>query len=848
MIPRRLHVRNFLSYRECTVDLAGLHLAVLCGHNGDGKTALLDAMTWALWGEARGRLEDDLIHLTEGEMLVEFEFEIDGDCFAAIRKRSRGKTGSLELLQLGPDGARVALTGGTIRETQAELLRRLRMDYDTFVNSAFIAQGRANEFTRKDAARRKEVFRKILGLERYEELAGAANDRKREATAKLLAVGRDAEEMRIEAAKLPGVEEELGAEQDRQDALAPTIAAADAELVGLRQAAADYARLERDVDLVTRRNDEAAKGVAAGESGLRKLEGDLAAIRAVLQKGDEIAARYSELVTIREAEHDMAGRQAAAVTQERAIDAARGAVAQERVRLESSLATLERDTAAAEAAVAALPGLRGIEIEVRTGRKQLEDLDRRLEEARAAEGQLRARSATARADAEQYKQQAQAIKAKEAQLDGVANCPVCRQPLMPDDLDHVRSEYAEQRRTLGEQYREALASADRLETDADAARAGILALQEERRSREDASRARERDLQGRLPAALAAEAALPGLVAALAEARATLDGEVFAADARQALGLAESKLATIGYDAAAHQRLRATVRGLAGAEEAYREHSMASTRADGIVTAIERETAVLADRRSALSEAQEALAAARVAFDAANDVTPRLRGAESALAELRAQEQESVRKLGRLEQLRDHLRSLKAKLETSADETRALKEEELVFGDLALAFGKNGVQAMLIEQSLPRLQNTANDMLDRMTGGRIQVTLHTQRQNQKGNIVETLDIRISDDLGGRDYEMYSGGEAFRVDFALRIALAKLLAERAGASLPTLIIDEGFGTQDQEGIDSLVEAINSIADQFRLILVVTHIEELKGRFDRRIEVTKDHARGSIATVV
>jgi len=126
--------------------------------------------------------------------------------------------------------------------------------------------------------------------------------------------------------------------------------------------------------------------------------------------------------------------------------------------------------------------------------------------------------------------------------------------------------------------------------------------------------------------------------------------------------------------------------------------------------------------------------------------------------------------------------------------------------------------------------------------------LHTQRQNQKGNVVETLDIRISDDLGGRDYEMYSGGEAFRVDFALRIALAKLLAERAGASLPTLIIDEGFGTQDQEGIDSLVEAINSIADQFRLILVVTHIEELKGRFDRRIEVTKDHARGSVATVV
>jgi exonuclease SbcC len=155
---------------------------------------------------------------------------------------------------------------------------------------------------------------------------------------------------------------------------------------------------------------------------------------------------------------------------------------------------------------------------------------------------------------------------------------------------------------------------------------------------------------------------------------------------------------------------------------------------------------------------------------------------------------------------------------------------------------------MLIDQSLPRLQETANAMLDRMTGGRIQLSLHTQRENARGGTVETLDVRISDDLGTRDYEMYSGGEAFRVDFALRIALARLLAETAGADLPTLIIDEGFGSQDQEGIDRLLEAINAISDEFRLILVVTHIDEMRERFERRIEVTKDPQRGSLARVV
>ena len=95
--------------------------------------------------------------------------------------------------------------------------------------------------------------------------------------------------------------------------------------------------------------------------------------------------------------------------------------------------------------------------------------------------------------------------------------------------------------------------------------------------------------------------------------------------------------------------------------------------------------------------------------------------------------------------------------------------------------------------------------------------------------------------------MYSGGEAFRVDFSLRIALARLLAERSGAELPTLVIDEGFGSQDQEGIDRLVEALTAIGREFRFILVVTHIEELKERFDRRIDVTKDPVEGSFATV-
>ena len=117
------------------------------------------------------------------------------------------------------------------------------------------------------------------------------------------------------------------------------------------------------------------------------------------------------------------------------------------------------------------------------------------------------------------------------------------------------------------------------------------------------------------------------------------------------------------------------------------------------------------------------------------------------------------------------------------------------------------------------------------------VKIETQRETKKGDTVETLDIKIADELGTRNYEMFSGGEAFRIDFAIRIALSKLLARRAGAPLPTLIIDEGFGTQDSNGLEKLKEAIISIQDDFEKILVVTHIEEFRDAFPTRIDITK-----------
>jgi DNA repair protein SbcC/Rad50 len=145
----------------------------------------------------------------------------------------------------------------------------------------------------------------------------------------------------------------------------------------------------------------------------------------------------------------------------------------------------------------------------------------------------------------------------------------------------------------------------------------------------------------------------------------------------------------------------------------------------------------------------------------------------------------------------------------------------------------------------------ANDILDRLSAGAMQVHFATQKEYKDKNRedkMETLEIEISDESGKtRAYELFSGGEAFRVNFAIRLALSRVLAQRAGARLRTLVIDEGFGSQDALGRQRLIEAINMVKPDFAKILVITHLEELKEAFPSRIEVEKG-PNGSMVKVV
>jgi len=188
MIPYKLQLKNFLSYGPDlqTIDFSYYHLICLSGKNGHGKSALLDAITWVLWGQARkvvgnAQAAQGLLHLGQTQMLVIFDFEFNGQRYRVRREymQTYGKPiASLEFGIFDADAnALMPLTDKTIRATQKKIERTLRLDFETFINSAFLRQGNANEFSKKSPKDRKKILATILGLDQYNVIRKLAMDK-----------------------------------------------------------------------------------------------------------------------------------------------------------------------------------------------------------------------------------------------------------------------------------------------------------------------------------------------------------------------------------------------------------------------------------------------------------------------------------------------------------------------------------------------------------------------------------------------------------------------------------------------------------------------------------------------
>jgi len=856
-----------MCYRQAVLDFAGIHVACLAGENGAGKSALLDAITWALWGKSRAKRDDELIRLGEDEMAVEFTFGLGEQAYRVLRRRKAGKRGSI-LLEFqvweppsvpptrGEDSL-VSITGGEggrwrsiaesgVRATQGKIERVLRLDYETFVNSAFLRQGRADEFTVKTPAERKRVLGDILGLDRWTVYEGYARERLRSIQAEAEVIELRLREIEAELARRPEHEAELYAAQVAVAELSVALQEAQAAYQQIETARTELRHTETQIAELTGRIAQAERELHTLSEERIAREERLIGYEGLLAQADQIEAGYAAYQRAIEQEQALGAklRQSVELSDHRV--ALETQLSEARHRIETEREVIVQRIAELARRLPDEPLLAECE-EVQARLAHLTQLSEGREAAQTDLMRIAEEQARLQAHNEALRVEMDAFKEKIALLERAgAECPLCEQPLTDGHRLQLLDQFQTEGRVRGDTYRANQATAKEFAGRARALKGQIVEGGQLLRDLPTLQR-RGAVLVERLDQGRRASEALDDARGKLAQVEQRLAAEDYAPQVRAELAQVLKQAEELGYDAAAHEAARLAVAESQVFAERKAQLSAARTGVEEERAALER----LGKAEQRWQKQVEAEQARRAELEQkAGELRECLASAPAVEAELqrvRGEEAAARQRLGAAHQRLEACRALERQQADKLKRRDELAAEQSIYEELRTAFGVRGVPAMIIEAAVPEIEAEANQLLARMTGGRMHVRFDTQRETLAGEVRETLEIKIADELGTRGYSLYSGGEAFRVNFAVRIALSKLLARRAGVRLQTLVIDEGFGTQDARGRERLVEAINAIQDDFARVLVITHIDELKDAFPVRIEVTKT-PEGSVVEMV
>jgi exonuclease SbcC len=309
MIPVRLSLRNFLPYRAPDdIKFEGIHLACLTGANGAGKSSILDAITWALWGEARAKRDEDLIHQGQDDMQVVLDFEQESIIYRVVRRRSRSRrssTGTLDLLVKSPDGSYKTITEPSMRATQDKVNRLLRLNYETFIHSAFLQQGKADAFTTQQPAKRKQILADILGLDQWEHYEDKVKEQLKQIEKNISYCDERIKEINSELMRKPALEaQQIEAQQQHAEAQA-ALKIAQERLEAIKDApaslkAANERKAERE-----RRYREHQRDLEGVIEQIARQEKQIADYGEIISMQDDIEHGYTALQTARDTDQSL---------------------------------------------------------------------------------------------------------------------------------------------------------------------------------------------------------------------------------------------------------------------------------------------------------------------------------------------------------------------------------------------------------------------------------------------------------------------------------------------------------------------------------------------------------------
>lgn len=789
----RLALANFRQHERTELELGPGLLAVV-GPNGAGKSTLLEAIAWALYGTAAARGSRDTIKRRgsgpRARVEVVLEFLLGTHRYRIAR--------TLTTAELAQDGVVIANSSTAVTQRVESLLG---MRLDEFFHTYFTGQKDLAVMAAMTPAERGRFLSRVLGYDRLKDAQDQLRDRRS---------GRKAELAGLEQG-LADPHEIAGALDAASTALAEAREAHEAATAASTRAAEALAALEPGY-----REAEERRTAWQGLDGERRVaEGKVLAARAQFDALDRELLAALEAERRREPLAAQLAPWADLVAEREALDQAAAAVT------ERSQVVARRDQVSArleelgrEAATLASAADVSVRLQARGSAAAARDSHaRRLAERRTAWTQD-AQEATTKLDfyRDRYKELREQMRViAEAGPDG--KCPLCQRPL-GTDAEHTTALLEAQLQEVeasGNYYRQRVEQLKALPEE-------IVTLERDLAVREQAvqeATAAHATAEGQLRRREAIEKERGQLGAELARLDATLQGPA------------------AQYDATRHDAVRAALMAL---EPVRREHDILAGLAQRAATlGPEAATAELhaAAAEAALAELDRRLVA--VAWDAeafaaleAQVMAHRrdLQAAEVALARaMAALEAASTARASAVARQADRAAKAQRASFLGAELTR--------WNELDRAFGELRVE--LNQQMRPDLRERASGFLQVLTRGRYD------------------DLELDDEYratvveDGEAKPVISGGEEDVLHLSLRLAISEMIADRAGQPLSLLVLDEIFGSLDEERRLAVVELLRALADRFPQVILISHIEGLRDAFDRVVQVHYDPERG-VSTLV
>lgn len=891
MIPIKIQIKNFLSYGDelQTIDFSNYHLVCLSGKNGHGKSALLDAITWAIWGQARkvggtAKADQGLLRLGQTHMLVILDFECNGTHYRVRREFALTYGKPYAALDFGivneTEENIIPLTEKTIRGTQHKIESTIHLDYDSFINSAFLRQGYSNEFSKKSPKDRKEILANILGLQHYELLRKLANDTAREKSTEKQQLHALQEKMQNELAKTDQInnailqtamqlkehqtqEQHLVTEQkklqEQQHQLLTLKHEEQQRKKELAELQTSYAHNSNELrsTLQTWRNIHRQQLHLHSLDTLKKQKYDLNISIAKIQKQHQEKLQKQELYLKTQQSFVTLEQK---IKQEQMQHAAQRQLQQQQTQLQYKQIEQKLINCKQQQLVhhKELQEQQTITLTLEQHIKQLGTID-----IKACEQSFEKR----RLYYQQWIAQANVIKnefdqAEQKRLlvndDDSPSCPLCEQNLSATRKKFLKQKLLKHEESLMHRYTrlkeligklKALLIEQHEQLTVFKQKAEQLTLEQHKlqlAQQRIGQITEQQKLYNDQQIALEKELSQYQLMLNEHEKNSKLEAERAQKELHENLEyealhkeLLQVKHAyeTTSYDQKEYlmlqEQLQTVEKQLSATETIEQEIRLQDERKQQISRLCTDTKAIK------LKLIQIELSIKELAIIA--ELEKQLRSQENLLEEKRAawakRKDELLQENGRLEQQQADLKKLSAEYAQQQQYLTTLTCEIDDYQEITAALSKNGIQALLIEDAIPEIEQEANDLLSRLTDNQATILIESLRDLKSGGTKETLDIKISDAVGIRPYEMFSGGEAFRIDFSLRIAISKLLARRAGTSLQTLIIDEGFGSQDEEGLSYIMDAIYRIQDSFKKVIIVSHLPRLKDQFPVHFHIEK-----------